>query len=321
MNSTPHTPSRILPVIVLSQFMCTSIWFAGNGIMGDLVDYFSLPAGSLGHVTSAIQLGFIVGTLVYALLNLADRFPPSRLFAVSALLGAGMNLGISMEGLNLSGILVFRFMTGFFLAGIYPVGMKIAADHFEKGLGKSLGWLVGALVLGTSFPHFISGLSLNLEWRSVIYLTSGMALLGGGLMVVLVGNGPYRKPGLKVDLSAMFRVFRVPEFRAAAFGYFGHMWELYAFWAFVPVLLATFQTLHPEADFNTSLWSFVVIAVGGLACVVSGLLSGRFGTKSTAAVALGTSGICCLISPFVLLYAPLGVFLAFLRALGNGRGR
>ena len=145
----------ILPVIVLSQFCCTSLWFAGNGVMPDLVSTFGLSESAIGHLTSAVQFGFIVGTLVFAILSIADRFSPSKVFFTCAILGALFNLGVVWEGNSLGSLLSFRFFTGFFLAGIYPVGMKIAADYFEKGLGKSLGYLVGALVVGTAFPHLL----------------------------------------------------------------------------------------------------------------------------------------------------------------------
>ncbi|GAA0753075.1 hypothetical protein GCM10009433_04740 [Psychroflexus lacisalsi] len=127
--------------------------------MNELVVNFNLPSSALGHLTSAVQLGFIVGTLIFAVLSIADRFSPSRVFFFSAILGAGFNLAIVWEDNTMSSLLVFRFLTGFFLAGIYPVGMKIAADYYEKGLGKSLSFLVGALVLGTAFPHLLKDMT------------------------------------------------------------------------------------------------------------------------------------------------------------------
>ncbi|MFK8058066.1 MAG: MFS transporter, partial [Saprospiraceae bacterium] len=139
-------PTSILPVIVVAQFCCTSLWFAGNGVIDNLVLDFGLSPSALGHLTSAVQFGFIVGTLTFAILCIVDRFSPSKVFFFSALLGALFNLGVTWEGNSLASLLSFRFLTGFFLAGIYPVGMKIAADYFDKGLGKSLGFLVGALV-------------------------------------------------------------------------------------------------------------------------------------------------------------------------------
>ena len=132
-------PKYILPVIVIAQFCCTSLWFAGNGVMNDLVLDFDLKESALGHLTSVVQFGFITGTLTFAILTIADRFSPSKVFLVSALFGALFNLGVIWEANTLASILTFRFLTGFFLAGIYPVGMKIAADYFEKGLGKRVG--------------------------------------------------------------------------------------------------------------------------------------------------------------------------------------
>jgi MFS family permease len=305
-------PKQILPVIVFSQFCCTSLWFAGNGVMTELVSNFGLKPNALGHMTSAVQFGFIIGTLSFAILTIADRFSPSKVFLVSALLGAILNLGITWEGNVLASLLGFRFATGFFLAGIYPVGMKIAADYFQKGLGKSLGYLVGALVLGTALPHLLKGFSVAFPWKYVLMTTSSLAILGGGLIFLLVPDGPHRKASQSVDLSSFFKVFRYKEFRAAAFGYFGHMWELYAFWAFVPVMLSTYIARHPDITLDVSLWSFAIIGIGGLSCVLGGYLSMSLGAKRTAFIALLSSGICCLISPFVFgLSSPL-LFIVFL---------
>ena len=244
----------ILPTIVFAQFCCTSLWFAGNAVMSDLVEAFSLESSALGHLTSSVQFGFIFGTLVFAIFTIADRFATSNVFFVSAVLGALFNLGTSLDNNTFTSLLFFRFMTGFFLAGIYPVGMKIAADYFQKGLGKSLGFLVGALVLGTAFPHLLKGLGTELPWKLIIFITSGLAFLGGLLMLILVPNGPFRKQSKQVDFSAFFKVFKNKKFRSAAFGYFGHMWELYAFWAFVPIMITTFLELNPKSEINISLF-------------------------------------------------------------------
>lgn len=146
---------RILPIIVSAQFLCTSLWFAGNAINADMARELSLDQHFLAHLTSAIQFGFIIGTLVFAIFTISNRFSPSVVFFVSAILGGLFNLGICLHPISASQILLFRFLTGFFLAGIYPVGMKIASDYFQSGLSKSLGFLVGALVLGTAFPHLL----------------------------------------------------------------------------------------------------------------------------------------------------------------------
>ena len=311
-NANYNIPGRILPVIVLSQFCCTSLWFAGNGVMDDLVYYFHLKAVALGHLTSTVQFGFITGTLLFALLSLADRFSPTRVFLVSALAGALFNAGVIWEGNSLISLLVLRFFTGLFLAGIYPVGMKIAADYYEQGLGKSLGFLVGALVIGTAFPHLLRGLTGSLPWRFVLIATSFLAVSGGLLMFLFVPDGPYRKPSQKLDLRAFFRIFRNPGLRSAAFGYFGHMWELYAFWAFVPVILKSHSDLFPGTQFNIPALSFIIIGMGGFACVLGGYLSLNLGTRRTASLALLLSCMCCIVSPFIFFTDSLMITLGFL---------
>jgi MFS family permease len=306
----------ILPTIVISQFCCTSLWFAGNGVMHDLVINFGLEENALGHLTSAVQFGFIIGTLVFAFFTVADRFSPSKVFLYSALLGAAFNIGTVWDNNNLLTILSFRFMTGFFLAGIYPIGMKIAADYYEKGLGKSLGYLVGALVIGTALPHLLKDLTGFLPWKSVLIVTSSLAIFGGLLMNFLVPDGPYRQPGQGLDTTAFLNTFRNRPFRSAAFGYFGHMWELYAFWAFVPVMLKTYNLAHTESTMNIPLLSFLIIGIGSLACVLSGHLSQIAGTKRIAKIALMLSGFCCIVSPLIFTTANEVLFVVFLMFWG-----
>ncbi|GLR17490.1 MFS transporter [Portibacter lacus] len=290
--------TRVLIIIVLAQFLCTSLWFAGNAVVDDLILTFGFPENAVGNLTSVIQLGFIVGTLFYALLNIADRFSPSKVFFISAILAAGSNLLILGGDGNYSVALVSRFLTGFFLAGIYPVGMKIAADYYDKDLGKSLGLLVGALVLGTAFPHLIKSLMGELSFRYVIIATSALALIGGILIFTLVPDGPFRRPSQKIQMRKAFAAFSKSEFRAAAFGYFGHMWELYAVLAFFPAMLLYHQDIC-NVNLDTSFWSFIIIAAGGVGCAISGILSQRFQPKVIATVALATSGAICLLSPFI----------------------
>lgn len=303
---------KILPVIVLSQFFCTSLWFAGNAVIGDMAKEFHLQPGFLAYLSSAVQLGFIAGTLVFALLSISDRFSPSKVFFACAMIGAIINLGVAIAGISPLTLLTFRLVTGFFLAGIYPVGMKIAADHYEKGLGKSLGFLVGALVIGTSFPHFLKFAMTGLPWRYLVFATSTLAAIGGLAMLLLVPDGPYRKAGQTIQPALFLQGFKNRPFRAAAFGYFGHMWELYTFWVFVPVILTSYKTYYHLQAFNVPLLSFLIIVAGSVACVLSGLLSQRFGAKRVATVALTLSCLCCLLSPLMLFNASMPAFLCFM---------
>ena len=302
----------VLSVIVIAQFFCTSVWFAGNAVVAEIVNDFHLEQYFLAHLTSIIQFGFITGTLVFAVFTIADRFSPSRVFCSSALLAGLCNLGITIHSINASEILLFRFLTGFFLAGIYPVGMKIAADYFKAGLGKSLGFLVGALVLGTAFPHLLKTFIVGFPWKYVLYTTTVLSFIGGLIIVSFIPDGPYRKAGQKINPVAFIQAFKLKEFRSVAFGYFGHMWELYTFWAFVPLMLLAYQNHYPEKHINISFLSFFIIACGGIACVFSGIISQYFGAKKVAVISLFISCSCCIISPFFLLLPSVTLLLFFL---------
>ncbi len=298
----------ILLIIVLAQFLCTSVWFAGNAIISDLIVQHSFPDSSAGHLTSAIQFGFIIGTLAYALLSISDRFSPSKVFFLSAVVASVANAFLALPYLGFGLAMVSRFLVGFFLAGIYPVGMKIAADHFDKSLGKSLGYLVGALVLGTAFPHLLKEILVAYPYSFIVLSTSTLAIIGGLLIAVLVPDGPYRKPSQRIDLKKTFEPFKIPAFRGAAFGYFGHMWELYAFYAFVPAIIFQFNE-QSSSSLSVPLWSFVFIACGGLGCFLSGRLSLSIKAKNIATFALAGSGLMCLISPLLLATNLKFVFL------------
>lgn len=315
MKNQPLRPVWVLPVIVFSQFAGTSLWFAGNAIAGDLQSEFSLGDGAVEDLTSAVQLGFITGTLVFAFLSLADRYSPSKVFFYSTLLGAIVNLGVYFIANGFIGLISFRFLTGFFLAGVYPVGMKISADWYEKGLGNALGLLVGALVIGTAFPHLLKNLTRNLPWETLIFATSGLAAFGGALIYFFVPDGPFRKPMSHFEFNGILRVFKDKAFRSAAFGYFGHMWELYSFWAFIPIMLTIYRTYHESAAFDISLWSFLIIAIGGIGCTVGGKLSLSISSSKVAFYALLISGVCCMLSPFAF-YLNSTLFLVFLLIWG-----
>lgn len=303
---------KILPVIVISQFFCTSLWFAGNAILPNLVEYFHLQNANIAHFVSAVQFGFITGTFTFALSGIVDRFVATRIFFLCSVLAAFCNTIIVILNTNEVILLVSRFLVGFFLAGIYPVGMKIASDHYQKGLGKSLGLLVGALVLGTAFPHFLKGFNTNYSWKFVLYATSSLSILGGLMMLIFVPKGEFSSVGKKIDFKAIVKGFSIKNFRKPALGYFGHMWELYTFWAFLPALILTYKTKHNLLEINVSQWSFIIIASGSIACVISGYLSQYFGTKKMAVSALFLSTCCCLTSPLFITYSNVYVLFFFL---------
>ena len=312
---TTCLPRRILPVITASQLAGTSVWFAGNAVMPDLVQRGGLSPDALGNITTAVQLGFIAGTLVFAFLAIADRFSPRRVFLICSLLAAATNGATSLSGSNLWPLLVLRFVTGLCLAGIYPVGMKIAAGWYERNLGHALGFLVGALVVGTALPHLIRGLGRDLPWEGVMLAVSAIAATGGVMMYLLVPDGPHLRSSAELDPRALAGIFRSADFRASAVGYFGHMWELYAFWAFVPTYIAAHAGVIDAGPSAVSLISFLVIGAGAVGCVVGGLASQRIGSARVANAQLAVSGLCCLASPAMFLM-PMPLTLAFLLVWG-----
>jgi MFS family permease len=305
-----QTPKRILPAIVFSQFAGTSLWFAGNAIIADLQTAMNVGIDDTGIVTSAIQLGFITGTLFFALLAISDRYSPRKLFLICSILGAISNLLIYFIAYDLFSLLVLRFITGFFLTGIYPIGMKIAAGWYKKGLGNAIGLLVGALVLGTAFPHLIKSFGGSLHWQQVIVVISAFSLIGGITMYLLVEDGPYISSRTKFNPKAIMTLFKYKELRSSALGYFGHMWELYTFWALVPLILLYYLKLNP-VELNISFWSFLIIASGSIGCVVGGMISKKIGSAKVAFFQLALSCFCCLVSP-IMFYASASVFLVFL---------
>lgn len=299
-----HAP-WILPIIVVAQFAGGSLWFSGNAIINDLIHLWGISEHSVSYVTSAVQFGFIIGTLVFAYFTLADRFSPKKIFFFCACLGALSNSSLIFLPEKLATLVTIRFCTGFFLAGIYPVGMKIAANLYTKGLGKALGFLVGALAIGTAFPHSLQAFHLKLSWQTVLLTTSLLAMLGG-LSILLVVPEKNRTGNIApFDPTAFFRLLKNPKVRSASYGYFGHMWELYTFWAFIPLFLSLYSQAQ-NVGINVPLWSFIIIASGFLGGSIGGIFSTYIGSARVALYQLAFSGSCCLFSPlFFFLPAPL----------------
>ena len=310
----PSNRSLVTIIIVVAQFLGTSLWFVGNISIPQIPLPDLESTSAIGAALSVVQLGFIGGTLIFAFLALADRFSPSKVFFVSAICGALANAALLLPHINMTSILISRFITGFFLAGIYPVGMKIASDYYEKGLGKVLGYLVGALVLGTALPHFINSLGVDFSYRFLTITTSFLAIIGGFLILIAVPDGPFRKRQQQIKLKAIPELFKVEGFRKAAFGYFGHMWELYAFWGFLPVFMQ-FYADFSNIEINIPLWSFIIIAIGALSCALGGHISFYKGSKAVALVSLILSGLLCFLSPF-LFELPKLIFLLSLLIWG-----
>lgn len=295
-------------LIVLAQLFGTSLWFSANSAAGDLMRHWGISAADIGTLTNAVQLGFIVGTLAFSISGLADRFPASRIFAICAVLGALANAGFALLATGLDSGLPLRFVVGVCLAGVYPLGMKLVVSWVPEQAGKALAWLVGMLTLGTALPHGIRLAGAGASWQATILVSSGLALVAAALILRL-GDGPHLKrrhdaPPLR--LGQVFHSFTIPAFRASAFGYFGHMWELYAFWTLTPALIVTAGLAQPATPQLSGL-AFAVVAIGGLGCVLGGSLSQRLGSARVAALALLLSALCCALFPLAVDLPPWAI--------------
>jgi predicted MFS family arabinose efflux permease len=282
--------ARPIPLIVFAQLCGTSLWFSANAAADDLRRLWGLSTADIGWLTDAVQAGFIVGTLTFALTGLADRFPASRIFVVASVFGALCNALFASIATGLASAMALRFGVGLALAGIYPLGMKLIVGWDPPRAGRSLGWLVGMLTLGTALPHGIRTIGGAAHWQTVVLASSALALVGA-VVVAGLGDGPHPMLRSSPTSHRVLDAFRIPDFRASAFGYFGHMWELYAFWTLVPLFVAT---IEPAA---VSAWSFLVIAAGALGCIGGGIASRRVGSARIAWTALATSGLVCLVFP------------------------
>ncbi|MEO8078967.1 MAG: MFS transporter [Caldimonas sp.] len=306
-------PRRILPAVAISQFAGTSLWFAINAVMPDLQKNTGLPPETVGWLTAAVQIGFIAGTLVFALLAVADRFSPRLVFLASSLAGALLALATALLPPTMAELVVLRVATGVCLAGIYPVGMKIASGWYAEGLGLALGVLVGALVLGTALPFGLRAVGADWPWQSVMAIVAAVAAAGGALMALAVPDGPHlaRRPAAS-DLSprALAVIWSDRRLRASVLGYFGHMWELYAFFVLLTPIVAL-RWLGAAASW----WVFAAIGVGVFSCVGGGLLARRFGGARVAGVQLACSGSCAVLAPW-LLDAPLWLWAPWLLLWG-----
>jgi MFS family permease len=293
----PDPPGRWVALhwLGLATLLAMTTWFSATAVVPQLREDWQLSEAEVIGLTLAVQIGFVVGAVIAALTNLADLVQPSRLILYGAT-GAALANGLLLLAPGPGMAIPLRLLTGVFLAGVYPPALKQMATWFRKGRGTALGLMVGALTLGSALPHLVNGLG-GADWRFVIAATSVLTFLGGVIAAARVPDGPFPFPRAKFDPRQAGMVVRDRGVRLASLGYFGHMWELYAMWAWFAIFLANTLAQEGVADSNTvaAIATFFIIGSGALGCWGGGVLGDHWGRTRSTMLAMALSGTAAVL--------------------------
>jgi MFS family permease len=312
-----RSPNVQLAWLSLAMFFGMTLWFSATAANAPIVAEFHLSTSQTAWLTMAVQGGFVIGTLISALVNLPDVVNPRRLFAVGCVIAAAANAAL-VRADGAGTLIALRLLTGGALAWVYPPGMKVAAGWFEQRRGAALGVVIGALTVGSAFPHLLASASATIAWRTLMLAASALALAGAAIVVTAVGDGPYVASSARFDPAAAGRVFADRRTRLATLGYLGHMWELYAVWTWIATFASASLGIGAGATPSSpagSAVAFATIGSGAIGSAAAGLFADRIGKARVAAWAMVVSGSCCAAAGF-LFHAPPPLLYLFAMVWG-----
>lgn len=296
---------RVLFLLSVAELLAMSLWFTGTAVLPQVTALWHSGLALGSWLTIAVQIGFSLGAIVFALFNISDVFSPIFVFVVSALAASAANAAFAWVAQEPLTAIILRGATGFFLAGVYPVGMKIIAGWFERGRGLALGIMIGALTVGSAVPHGLNSVG-GIAWRNVVLLGSAQAVLGALIVAIAVRQGPYAMPKSQLDVSQVLEIVRNRPLRLANLGYLGHMWELYGFWGWIAVVFAA-SAGWPRSKYEMA--AALAIAIGAVGCIWAGAASDKLQDHSASArvaqrarvtlIAMAVSSTCCVVAALV----------------------